>query len=832
MCASGAAWAAPSPWLSVSWTPASAVAGSTGTVVTVTFVATVLNEGSVTVKVPGSSSGVPWTFPQTANPAAPGFVSVRSLGCQSATLSSVAPDGTITMNAKCAPRKAFALDYRATAATRVGAYAFQTRERVGRNSVPTAVQPVVAVGAGPLGRFAIAGLVDAVAGTAQSATAAAQDAFGNPLPGYNGSAALTSTDPLAELPATAAFANGSSSFAAKLKTSGLQSVIATDGTASGSQAVTIAAGPAVSLRLDGLGESAIAGAAQEPTVTLLDQYSNAAAGYRGTVRFTLTKPTPGGSDPNPDTFAPPHSGEGPADHTFTGADAGTHAFGGLLLKTIGTWGIAAADIAASQLKASASQRVVPGPVTNLDLLFPSPWLPFEFLQLPGQGLCRLTPRDANGNYVSTYAGTVRWTTTAASSDLPEEAPYIPFGGLITANNPYECMLLSPGTHDLTVTDVGDPTLTDTVEVEILPPSPQPDRATVQNPLAQGGVTLAVLDPLSNDPKTAAQGTMLRLFSSGQATYADGGATYQLGVARVDTDGRRILWDLNPPGDAVPSVPGATLVRCAPSGAGCTISQPITMDYTITDTVSTGSSTMALKIEPAPFALSLPLALNFAVTHELLVPADTIGLAVPTANMVIAGPLLFDTVTGFSSIPVAANYPCHQDADGSCTLVTNVTMALPRLEPGHTVTGINLSQSLDVLGDTSIRGYGAFRSVEIIQHDPFIPDDLMPYGGLIGSLVQVQTSTCWTNGAGSSVVACDEEPTGPMTASQIAGLAGESEAAVQNYLALRGYRLARDTACTNLLLSVGIVQDVRGYGTQNGLVPFGTLLTVVVFELCE
>src|SRR5262249_41896459 len=110
---------------------------------------------------------------------------------------------------------------------------------------------------------------------------------------------------------------------------------------------------------------------------------------------------------------------------------GTHVFSGLQLRTIGTWGLSVADIAASGLSDSASQLVVPGPVTNLDLRFPSPWLPFAAPSLPGQGLCRLTPRDAQGNYASSYRGAVRWTTTAVNSDLPEEAPYIPFSGPVS-----------------------------------------------------------------------------------------------------------------------------------------------------------------------------------------------------------------------------------------------------------------------------------------------------------------------------------------------------------------------------------------------------------------
>src|SRR5262245_25934465 len=224
-------WGAAKPALSVSWSPTSTVAGSSNNLVTVSFVAKEPKDGLVTLKVPGSPSGTPWSAPQTANPAGAGFVSVRSLGCLTAALTGIAPDGTITMNIKCTPRKGFAVDYRATAATLAGPYTFATSDRIGRAFVPTSVQPVVAVGAGPT----------------------------------------------------------------------------------------------TSLRLDGLDAPAVAGATQAPTITTLDQYGNVATDYRGTVHFSLTTPT----GPNPDVFAPSHSGDAPADHTFTQADAGSHAFDGL-----------------------------------------------------------------------------------------------------------------------------------------------------------------------------------------------------------------------------------------------------------------------------------------------------------------------------------------------------------------------------------------------------------------------------------------------------------------------------------------------------------------------
>src|SRR5262245_5967570 len=137
----GRAWAFPKPALSVSWSPASAVAGSNDNLVTITFVAKETKEGVVTVRVPASPAGVPWSAPQTADPSAAGFVAVQSLGCNAASVTGISSNGTVTIGFKCALKKSFLLRYQATAATRVDAYTFVTRERVQQLFLPTTVQP-------------------------------------------------------------------------------------------------------------------------------------------------------------------------------------------------------------------------------------------------------------------------------------------------------------------------------------------------------------------------------------------------------------------------------------------------------------------------------------------------------------------------------------------------------------------------------------------------------------------------------------------------------------------------------------------------------------------
>src|SRR5262249_10332163 len=73
----GLARAEAKPSMSVSWSPTSAIAGSTGNVLTVTFLATEKKDGTVTVRVPGATTGAPWSAPQRTDPSAAGFVTVQ-----------------------------------------------------------------------------------------------------------------------------------------------------------------------------------------------------------------------------------------------------------------------------------------------------------------------------------------------------------------------------------------------------------------------------------------------------------------------------------------------------------------------------------------------------------------------------------------------------------------------------------------------------------------------------------------------------------------------------------------------------------------------------------
>jgi len=131
-------------------------------------------------------------------------------------------------------------------------------------------------------------------------------------------------------------------FQVTLKTTGAQSISVTDTANSALKAianVSVTTSAQV-LALSGLGQTAVAGAAQSVTVTLTDSFGNVATGYVGTVHFTSS------------------DGQAvlPTDYTFTGADQGKHTFQ-VTFKTAGTQSVSVTDTATNALKASASVSV-------------------------------------------------------------------------------------------------------------------------------------------------------------------------------------------------------------------------------------------------------------------------------------------------------------------------------------------------------------------------------------------------------------------------------------------------------------------------------------------
>jgi hypothetical protein len=280
-----------------------------------------------------------------------------------------------------------------------------------------------------------------VSGVAGNITVTALDAYGNTATAYSGTVHFSSSDGAAVLPANATLAAGVGTFSVTLRTAGTQSVTATDtltasitGTKSG---IVVNAAAVKTLVVSGLSSPRTAGSTGSIRVTALDAYGNRVHGYLGTVHFTSS-----------DAKA-----KLPAEYTFIAADAGTHVFS-VTLKTAGTQSVIATDTLTASIKGSQA-----GIVVNAAALSK---LVVSGLTTPRTagtaGNIRVTATDAYGNRVSSYRGTVHFTSSDPQAKLPANYKFTAtdngthvFSGTV--------ILKTAGTQSVTATD----TLTKTIK---------------------------------------------------------------------------------------------------------------------------------------------------------------------------------------------------------------------------------------------------------------------------------------------------------------------------------------------------------------------------------
>lgn len=299
--------------------------------------------------------------------------------------------------------------------------------------------------------FGVSAPAGSMAGSAFSLTLAARDPYGNTATGYTGTVHFASTDGQANLPGdytfTAAdagvhaFTNGMT-----LKTAGSQSITATDtvsNSITGNSAVTVSPATASAMTVAGFPSSTTAGAGGNFTITLKDPFGNIASGYAGTVHFTS-------SDPKATL---------PANYTFTPADAGKHTFSATL-KTADTQSITATDTLTGSLTATESGIMVSAAAASKFIISaPSNVSAGVAFSLT------LTVKDAYGNVVSGYTGTVHFGSTDHRATLPADYTFTAadkgvhtFTGLV---------LRKRGTQKITLTDTLNSSLTGSVIENVL-----------------------------------------------------------------------------------------------------------------------------------------------------------------------------------------------------------------------------------------------------------------------------------------------------------------------------------------------------------------------------
>ena len=195
------------------------------------------------------------------------------------------------------------------------------------------------------------------AGSPASVTVTCKTPSGGAATTYTGTVHFTSTAVAAGLPANYTFVsgdNGTHSFSGvTLDTAGTQSITATDTVTpsiTGTQSsITVTPGAATVLILAGYPSPQAPGVAESVTVTAKDAYNNTATAYAGTIHFTSSD----------------GAASLPANYTFAGGDAGTHAFThSVTLNTLGLQSITATDMATPAITGTQSTITVWNPPTN------------------------------------------------------------------------------------------------------------------------------------------------------------------------------------------------------------------------------------------------------------------------------------------------------------------------------------------------------------------------------------------------------------------------------------------------------------------------------------
>jgi hypothetical protein len=267
------------------------------------------------------------------------------------------------------------------------------------------------------------------AGSLGTFTVTVKDQLGFTVTDYHGTVHFTSSDQQAILPADYTFTTGdqgSHVFAAELRTSGTQSLTATDtvtSTITGTQAGIVVNPAATSvLVVNGFPSPASAGKPGNFTVTAQDAYGNVTPAYSGAVHFTSSDPL----------------AQLPADSTLTN---GTGTFTATL-KTVGTQSITATDIVNSSITGTQAGIIV-NPAAFVVQGFPSP------IAAGTAGSFTVSAVDANGDLTPTYVGTVHFTSSDPKAQLP--ADYT-FTAGDNGSHTFSATLFTAGTQSLTATD--------------------------------------------------------------------------------------------------------------------------------------------------------------------------------------------------------------------------------------------------------------------------------------------------------------------------------------------------------------------------------------------
>ena len=199
-------------------------------------------------------------------------------------------------------------------------------------------------------------------------------------------------------------------------------------------------------------------------------------GYRGTIHFIS-------SDPQAVL---------PADYKFTGGDNGVHVFsGGLTLKSAGNRSVTTTDTASPAIAGFQTVTVTSGPARTLTVVGASP------SAAGAAHTVTVTAKDAFGNTVTGYLGSIHLTSSDPAAVLPADYTFIPsdkgaHGPIVTFK--------TAGSRSVTATDKTTATISGSQTVKVTPGAAKSLTVVTATSFVAGGphtVTITAKDAYGN-----------------------------------------------------------------------------------------------------------------------------------------------------------------------------------------------------------------------------------------------------------------------------------------------------------------------------------------------
>lgn len=429
------------------------------------------------------------------------------------------------------------------------------------------------------------------AGTPNSFTVTAFDAFSNVATSFNNPLHFTSSDNQALLPPDTTLTNGMGTFNVTFNTVGVQSVRITDtvlGLSALRAGITVNAATATHFTISGATGPIAAGVPQSIVVTAEDAFGNTSANYAGIVHFSSS------------------DGQAvlPANATLTN---GTGSFT-VTFKTAGQQSVTAVDTVAPSITGSQSATVTAAAVTQ-----------FVLSGIPAAVTAgaittvTISANDAFGNVATSYAGTVHFTSSDPAAALPADAT------LTQGSGSFDLVLTTAGAQSVTVSDsTGSPTAS--------------VAGITVNPAALNQITVTGL------PGNLTAGASATISVTARDAFGNLATNYAGTIHFTSTDGQAVL----PPDAGLAIGSGSFTVSLRTAGA-----QTVIATDTGTQLFCSETTTVAAGAATHLGLSAVPPALVAGGTGSLSVTAlDAFG----NTDLTYAGTLHFTSSDGQAALP--------------------------------------------------------------------------------------------------------------------------------------------------------------------------------------